>query len=218
MKKAKKTNIITLIIIPLLVTALWEKLLGPLFDISLTWLSAFGGEFLQANINIIYIYIATGRPVDTSWFLFIIVASLMLARLLMTASESIKSYKKLVEVHNKLTNPSDERHVVSAEKLLTDSEKMNRSIQSEKKFSRFCVILTACGYIAYLLYVLVVGYINTTITKLTNNIEIVAPYVDDFEYKSLKSAFYSMEGADDYHSLITELNHIAETNGVKLKD
>lgn len=135
-----------------------------------------------------------------------------------TTSERIKSYKKLVAAHNELTNPSDKKHVVSAEKLLTDSEKINRSLQNEKKISRFCVILTVCGYIAYLLYILIVGYINTTITKLTNNIEIVAPYIDDFEYKSLKSVFYSMEGADDYHSLITELNHIAETNGVKLKD
>lgn len=218
MRNEKKTTFITLIIIPLLVTALWEKLLGPLFDISLTWLSAFGGEFLQANINLIYICISTGKPIDISWSLFIIVASLILGNLLTTTSERIKSYKKLVAAHNELTNPSDKKHVVSAEKLLTDSEKINRSLQNEKKISRFCVILTVCGYIAYLLYILIVGYINTTITKLTNNIEIVAPYIDDFEYKSLKSVFYSMEGADDYHSLITELNHIAETNGVKLKD
>lgn len=218
MKNKKMTNIITLIIIPLVVTALWEKILGPLFDISITWLSTFGSAFLQASTDLIYIYIATGRPIDISKYLFMIIISYMLGGLLTTTSESIKSRKKAVALQNKLINPTDSGQMVSVKKELTESEEINHLAHNAKKYSRIFIAFTICGYTAYVLFISVTGYINSTIAKLTNNIEIVAPYIDDYEYKLLKSTFYSMEGADDYHSLVTELNRIAETNGIKLKD
>lgn len=218
MKKEKINQVITLILIPLLITALWEKLLGPLFDIFINWLSAFGGEFMQAFIDLIYTYVATGRPVDTSRHLFMILASFILLELTRISSKNIKSYKNLVTRQNELTNPTENKPMIPAKKELTDSEKINDLVKHAKIYSWFGMTISICYWVMYFVFMTSVGYINNTITKLTNNIEIVAPYIEDSEYKLLKSSFYSMDSADDYQSLVTELNRIAEINGIKLKD
>lgn len=217
MKKEKTNRIITLILIPLLITALWEKLLGPLFDIFINWLSTFGGKFLQAFIDLIYTYVATGRPVDTSRYLFMILASFILIEITTVSSKNIKSYKNLVTRQNELINPTDNKPIVPAKKELTDSEKINDMVKHAKIYSWLSMIISVCYWAMYLVFMMSAGYINNTITKLTNNIEIVAPYIEDSEYKLLKSSFYSMDSSDDYHSLVTELNRIAEINGIELK-
>lgn len=218
MKKEKINQVITLILIPLLITALWEKLLGPLFDIFINWLSAFGGEFMQSFIDLIYTYVATGRPVDTSRYLFMILASFILLELTRISSKSIKSYKNLVTRQNELTNPTENKPMVPAKKELTNSEKVDDLVKHVRIYSWFCMTISICYWVMYFIFMTSVGYINNTITKLTNNIEIVAPYIEDSEYKLLKSSFYSMDSSDDYHSLVTELNRIAEINGIKLKE
>ncbi len=218
MKKEKTNRIITLILIPLLVSALWEKLLGPLFDVFINWLALFGNEFLQFFIDSIYICIATGRPIDISRYLFMILASYILIDLTAVSSKNIKSYKNLVTKQNELINPTDNKPVVPAKKELTDSEKMNQMVKDVKRISWILTAITLCYWVMYFVFMMSVEYIDNTITELTNNIEIVAPYIEDSEYKSLKSSFYSMDSSDDYHSLVAELNRIAEINGIKLKD
>lgn len=52
---------------------------------------------------------------------------------------------------------------------------------------------------------------------MTYNIEIVSPYVSDFEYKKLKSDFYSMNTYDEYAAIKLTLNKIAEDNNLTLK-
>lgn len=218
MKKEKTNHITTLILIPLLITALWEKLLGPLFDISINWLSTFGGKFLQSFLDLIYTYVATGRPVDTSRYVFMLLASLLLVEMTMISSKSIKSYKKLVTRQNELLNPTDNKPMVPAKKELTALEEINDIVKRAKTYSWLSIVISVCYWTMYLVFMASIGYINDTITKLTNNIEIVAPYIEDSEYKLLKSSFYSMDSSDDYHSLVTELNRIAEINGIELKD
>lgn len=50
-----------------------------------------------------------------------------------------------------------------------------------------------------------------------DNIEVVAPYISDVEYKFLRSRFRLIETKSDYDSLIVDINEIAESNNVKLK-
>lgn len=52
---------------------------------------------------------------------------------------------------------------------------------------------------------------------MTYNIEIVSPYVSDFEYKKLKSDFYSMNTYNEYAAIKLTLNKIAEDNNLTLK-
>ena len=59
-------------------------------------------------------------------------------------------------------------------------------------------------------------------TKLTNstmqNIEIVAPYIDDIEYKKLKSSLLQMETYSDFCVIGDRLTDIATTNDLTLKN
>ena len=61
-------------------------------------------------------------------------------------------------------------------------------------------------------------YVNKTVTALTNNIEIVSPYISDLEYKKLKSAFHLMNSRADYDSLCDSLNKIADENQLQLNN
>lgn len=81
---------------------------------------------------------------------------------------------------------------------------------------RFCVI----AIIFLLLYILrytEINFINHKITSTLNNIEIISPYVPDYEYKQIKSDFYLTSCKNDYDSLVDKLNVIANDNGITLK-
>ena len=60
-------------------------------------------------------------------------------------------------------------------------------------------------------------FIQREIFTLTNNIEIVSPYISDIEYKTLKSDFHLMENHEDYNQLIFRLQKFADDNSLKLK-
>ena len=72
-------------------------------------------------------------------------------------------------------------------------------------------------YIVFILFLLTTNFINKTITRTTNNIEIVSPYITDNEYKKLKSDFHSMKNSIDYKELTQNLESIAKENAIKLK-
>ena len=62
------------------------------------------------------------------------------------------------------------------------------------------------------------NYINHTITRTMNNIEIVSPYISDQEYKLLNSKFHSMESSNDFKELYSQLEKYAVSANVKLKE
>lgn len=51
----------------------------------------------------------------------------------------------------------------------------------------------------------------------TNNIEIVAPYITDDEYKQLRSDFFQIDSKADYDNLINKISAIAEKKHLQLK-
>ena len=50
------------------------------------------------------------------------------------------------------------------------------------------------------------------------NIEIVAPYISDQEYKQLKSDFFTIKSKSDYDNLQKALNMISEEHQLDLKE
>lgn len=54
-------------------------------------------------------------------------------------------------------------------------------------------------------------------SRLHANVEILSPYVSDLEYKQMKSALYSIDGKDDYLSLVTMMDTLASDNSVNLR-
>lgn len=224
MKNTKGNHVFTLIIIPLLVTAFWEKMLGPIFDIVINGLSDFGSQFVQVILDLIYSRIAWGKYVDFSFYIFVFGISYCLSLVLGIANSEIKDYKKALNLQKKIySNNTDSKVDLSKEELQEDKKEsleteVNNLVKRTRKNSRIFIVLTIASYFVYFIFILGAQYINDTITKITNNIEIVAPYIEDSEYKALKSSFYSIKCSDDYRSLNDCLNYIAEANGIELQD
>ena len=55
-------------------------------------------------------------------------------------------------------------------------------------------------------------------TKARTNIEIVAPYISDQEYKQLKSDFFTIKNKSDYDNLQNTLNMISDEHSLDLKE
>lgn len=92
--------------------------------------------------------------------------------------------------------------------------------QEVDKARHSCVFVSLAVYvlIAFLFFSLASSsYVNTEITRLTNNIEIVSPYITDLEYKQLKSSYHSMASRTDYDSLNASLQEISVQYGIQLK-
>lgn len=60
-------------------------------------------------------------------------------------------------------------------------------------------------------------YISGISSKAHANIEIVAPYISDQEYKEIKSNFYRIDSKDSYEQFNTRLSIIANENSLELK-
>ena len=58
---------------------------------------------------------------------------------------------------------------------------------------------------------------NLNITRSTNNIEIVAAYISDYDYKILKSNFHTISSRSDFDSFNRLLTEYADKAGIKLK-
>lgn len=70
-------------------------------------------------------------------------------------------------------------------------------------------------------FIIVATYIFTfkiscdvTANSINRNIEIVAPYISDIEYKSLKSDFYSIDTKNDFETLQNSISKIMEENNL----
>ena len=58
--KRIKNNIASFVLIPLIVTAFWEKVLSPKFDIFVNYLFSFSNSFLDSISGYIYSRISEG--------------------------------------------------------------------------------------------------------------------------------------------------------------
>lgn len=88
------------------------------------------------------------------------------------------------------------------------SEKRNKILQNVTKLA--CLFIIAYNYF-------IVGIASITARDTLNNIEIVAPYITDTEYKQLRSDFFQMDSKSDFESIIRELASIAEEHNLQLK-
>ena len=78
-------------------------------------------------------------------------------------------------------------------------------------------ILYLSCFFAIMYNFFVVALVSNTARDTINNIEIVAPYITDMEYKQLRADFFQMDSKSDYQSLVEKLESIAESHGLQLK-
>lgn len=215
-------------------------LVGKIFDPILTYLYSIflniGGGFIKYISDSTYLQISNGFSEQSSmlalymlylasWgFIGYIMSSFQIAnKLYMNQINDLE--QKLNMKHSITVENPDSSEINSIELMQESIEDTKNSIQSEinsmrkkrkKEFSMVIIVLSL-GLMLLVFAYTKASFINKETTILTNNIEIVSPYITDSFYKKLKSDFHSMKNSDDYNNLVTTLTDIANENSIILK-
>lgn len=206
--KRIRNNIANFILIPLLVTAFWEKVLSPKFDIFVNYLFSFSNSFLDFISGYIYSRISEGTYINISFYNFIFFMSSVLGLLIAETLVFYKAYER--EGQNNQLSFQD--------KIIVFLRKEFHFLHKPKYLYRISIATFIFLYLFFFLFILTTNYINHTITRTMNNIEIISPYISDQEYKLLKSKFYSMKSHDDFNELYSQLEKFALSANLELKE
>lgn len=224
-----------MLIISTILAFIVGKFLDPLFTYCYSLLINTGGAIIKQLSDSTYKQISNGYSEQPSFFILYIVillASALFANFFSSIKQSYTLEKEKYNTYKKALNiintPIDE----DSPQLVIPSSDTEPALQKDAKtlekevitiFNRIKKEFFIITFMMFLLYGYIFFsysrnlYINSKITSITNNIEIVSPYITDVEYKRLKSQFHTMENSDDYDSLNFLLSDIAEKNSVKLK-
>lgn len=201
---------ISLIFLPLLISAIWEKILSPLFDRVLESVLSISNSLFTSISNHIYTEISNGVMDRYSPVVCSCLFGAFCAVTLISLSNSYALYQSTL-----LDTPSDND-------LKNDpniDEKEHTLYQFAKHKFLFCssIIIAVIAHLFALTFLIQQSYVTETALKLTNDIEIISPYISDLEYKQLKSDFHSMQSRFDYDNLVLRLETIGSENHLRLK-
>ena len=120
---------------------------------------------------------------------------------------------------NDLLNPTT--HMSSDEMLrsLKENKKyLHAKQKTYRKLSIMQIISTICLCLIILFSEMIQIFGSSISANTRANIEIVAPYISDQEYKQLKSDFFTIKSKSDYDNLQKALNMISEEHQLDLKE
>lgn len=221
--------------ITLLIGAVLAFIISKILDPILSFLYAsflnLGGGFVTFISNFTYRQISNGyseqASVRTLYLLYLLLISVIFYALSSISKEYTDYSNKHLEDEKRLSSATETSSENVPEKVLTFEELENeansliieyRTLIKGLKKSYAMLKLSLWLLILFLTIIYAqTAFIRNQITALTNNIEIVSPYITDLEYKQLKSTFYSMENSEDYNELIESLSDIATEYSLKLK-
>lgn len=188
--KKKYTQIVYTIILSIVAAAIWEKLLSKTFDKLMNYVFSFGNRFIQWMSNLAYSRIAEGVYVNVAYYIFIVIVSCILGAFTVIIW-NIDCVHKDTIIKEKDFNT--------------------------KKSNLIFKIVIGIFYISFLLFLLTTNFVNDNITRTTNNIEILSPYLSDQEYKVLISRFHTVKSKNDYENLYSILKEYAIQYDIELK-
>lgn len=231
--KSKKQIFFGMIFIPLLVSLLGEKIISPLFDITISLFLSIGSHSITYITDMVYSRISSGSRVDFSFYTFVLLFSYFMGGFganmigirndakITTPQSNTPEDNSPKEDHDLAKSVDSAKACLSIAELEKELIELNKERESLMKKSahrykilRIIYVLLWCIYI---IFTFTVTYIDSTVSRLTRNIEIVSPYISDQEYKNLKSAFYSMDSREDYTNLVNALEEISSEHGIELK-
>ena len=141
---------------------------------------------------------------------------------------TIKRCQEILNMQQKESadHSGDDNCKTTPSELLQECQQLDKTlsdlIKEHDKDRKYCFIVGCIFYLIFSFYLISSyaqhSFINSIVTKTTNNIEIVSPYITDSDYKQLKSTFHSIESKEDYDVLTEKLQHIADENSIKLKE
>ncbi len=201
---------VSLIFLPLLISAVWEKILSPLFDRVLEGILSISNSLFTSISNHIYTEISNGVMDRYSSVVCSCLFGAFCAVTLFSLSNSYELYQSTL-----LDTSSDD-----ASKNDSDDNEQELTLYQFAKYKFLfssSIIFAVIAHLFCLAFLTQQSYVTETALKLTNNIEIVSPYVSDLEYRQLKSEFHSMQSRSDYDNLVLKLDSIGSENHLRLK-
>ena len=211
-------------VLALVFGALLQPIFGFLLDRGYALLSFWVDKICRA--------IATEGTSLISFAVFYLLYMAVTIKLIGLFTDQLEAYRNLrsslLEQESKLHSVSSEHHdntVQNGSSLIEDIPQRIQRLQNEidatkRKVRRIHIITSTIliiFYSAFVLFYASVFFIHNKATMLTNNIEIVSPYISDIEYKTLKSNFHTMQNLEDFNNLMEQLNRIADENSLHLQ-
>lgn len=211
-----QNTIIGALVVGILGSALWEKVIAPFTEFAFVKISEILARFNQSITDSIYGSIS--RDINLALlFMIFLYAFLSLGVLLSYATKISKQIGNMV-----LIAKHGKPYIEYLEKTDDDFSDYDDSFLAPLKHNfsfillSFVLFLVLCISSIYLIGR--IGFIANLRQDTLANIEIVSPYVEDREYKQLKSNFYSISCEDDYEELSQKLSSIATENDLVLKE
>lgn len=212
------------------------KLLDPLLSYLYSLLINWGGKVTDYISDSTYVQISNGFSEQSSMFSSYLLFLVSLLGIFSAMSLLKDRYTALFERYNQyetalntIHTPNQieqEKHNIPSDRIEQhDLNKIEYELKVSIKSQRWKYkIYYALGCISIVLLMTLLtymyarnAYVNKKITVLTNNIEIVSPYISDLEYKQLKSDFHSMNSSTDYDRLVSRLSTISNNYSLSLK-
>lgn len=204
------------------------KILEPLSEFLFSNFLNIGGSFVAFISNFTYREISNGFSEQSSSVVLFFVFMLLIGFFVNLYSISYINYRAIKNEVNELLTSIDDSAITFENSNNVTSDNLNEGLELvEKKIKELgCLNNSSILRLTILLFFLLLllsftygqsSYIRDKTIVLTNNIEIVSPYISDIEYKQLKSKFHSIETQSDYNALMKELETIASECSLKLK-
>lgn len=195
-------------IIGYIVSAISEKALSDLFD--KIWDNLFSGNNLISDW--IYMRIAEGTTVNLTFYLFIVLGIYIVKKIGDSYPKSRCSSKKC----KKKCGSCDKPLIYGLVTVI--KRRIKRLIPNRRKRDRFYKMVKIVPVLLlFIVFLTLTNYINHSVVKISNNIDIVSPYISINEHNELRSMFLSMKSRGEYEQLCEKLDTIARDNQLELQ-
>lgn len=212
------------------------KILDPFFSYLYSLLLNTGGSFMKSISNSTYQQISNGFSEQASVFSLYLIDIICLLGLFYFFTKMHDSYKNVLNKYRDYDKALDiainptAPHVdtspvpstIDESILIQRAETLKNTIAKQVKYCKInyyiFIVSSICASLLLTYTYARNAFVHSKITTITNNIEIVSPYISDIEYKMLKSDFYSIENSEDYDALTSTLNDISKNHSIKLKE
>ena len=240
-KKLKSSPVFLALMIGLAGSFIWEKILSPIFGVLFDKFLTYSGRLSILISKSTYTQISNGLSETGTTLIFSVIFSAFIGftmYIVHIAYRNLLAARALVRDIQSPTDNVEEDKQATSNNLSLNQEKNNLNKKLVKNIYKLHeiesqiydiqvkltkrVLITVCFVAA--LFILIFSciftkyiYVQTNIVRLTNNIEIVSPYISDQEYKILKSEFHSMQSRKDYDDLNLKLESISKENSIRIK-
>lgn len=183
------------LIVPLFV----ERIASGLIEKGISYIIA--NDYIYSNW--VYRRIAEGARVNLSFYIIVVIFIAISIAIVRKDDRKLKKYKCQKECKN-----CENKHTFTCVAI---------KIRDWYKHADGYVAILLALWIVIIAFLSLTNFVNHTIIRISNSIEIVAPYIDDSAYKKLRSDYYLMENYGDYCELMRDLQEYAENSGINLK-